>query len=400
MKLNQNKLKVFVFAVIIGGNLMAESAGYAPFTFVSSIRNNIGFVMGYADGNSSADFYAQQNCPSQDPKPGITADCTDAPPRAGLVDVAAKMMNQLQTMLNGAGISSCEAIPATGTASLTSAEGTSVTATFFTPTHSIPSGWTSGGTAYTKGVKLAMSLVGLNTLMAAEFSCGVESAFVKLNMQVGAHAPGYYRYINIVTGQKANSIKTGEVFISEFNPSNSRVRGAYALSLDIEEANTTYRIKGTVSVNEGLVGGMDYVNLHGNYSTQKVSAFFKRYTLASSSFINGTTLAAMTGATSAALGSSTNFDFTSDWCDVLDFTGGYPNCNPALPAQTAGQIIDKQGCIDISSPSTALTSNAYCSGMTPSGPDAPAIDASGSFSPAWAVQTMHTKIDVTGIENP
>lgn len=400
MKKNILSFGLVLLTLTLSEGSHATSAGQAPFTFVRSIRSSIGFVMGYADGTSSGDFYAQTNCPVEDPAPGFTSDCSDAPPRAGLVATASSMMNQLQTMLNGAGITSCGAIPASGTANLTSSSGTSVTATFFTPTHSVPSGWVNGGTAFTKGVKLSMTISSISTLMAAEFACGVSSAFVKLNMQVGSHAPGYYRYINIVTGEKSDGVKTGEVFISEVNPSTNRVRGAYALSLDIKESDTTYKIKGTISVNDGSVGGMDYVNLHGNYSTQNVSAFLKRFTLANGSYIDGSTLAGMSGATSAAVGTTSSYNFTDDWCDVQSYSGGNPNCNTALAAQTAGNVITKQGCIDISHPTNTLTSNSYCSGMAPTDPSAPSIDSSGAFSPSWAINTMHTKIDVTGIENP
>lgn len=400
MKVYDFKFALLFLTVLSCENLMATAAGQAPFTFTRSIRNSIGFVMGYADGTASGDFYAQTNCATEDPAPGLTSDCTDAPPRSGLVDTAADIMSELQTMLNGAGITSCSAIPASGTASLTMSSGTSVTATFFTPTHSVPAAWSNGGTAYTKGVKLSMTIANSTTLMAAEFACGTASAFVRLNMQVGSHAPGYYRYINIVSGEKSGGIKTAEVFISEVNPTNSRVRGAYALSLDINESNTTYKIKGTVSVNDGSVGGMDYINLHGNYTTQNVSSFFKRYVLTNNSYINGSTLAAMSGATSAAVGTSANYNFTDDWCNVQSYSGGYPNCDSTIAAQTAGTIVTKQGCIDVANPTTAPTSNAYCTGLTPSDPDAPVIDSSGAFSPAWAINTMHTKIDVTGIENP
>ncbi len=370
---------LFLGLMINLNSLFAASAGPAPTTYMTSLREAVGFAIGY--GNHT--FYAQSNCPSQDPAPASGEDCDDAPPFNGLVGVSVDIVNQLQTMLNSAGVADCSSIPSSGTGSATSSGGTAITLTYGTPTHSVPSGWDGGGSAYTKRVGMDFVVASLTTKVFVEFACGGSSVYMGVNMLVGNHAPGYERRINIITGVESGE-KITEIYIAEYHPTNETTRGAYAIRAKINESNSTYRIWSTTSGQNNSLSTMVRGAISGNYSTNQASVFLKTFNVYSGgSYYDPSAISSLTGGSSAAVESSSEYNFQQDWSSA--------------PYTTVGNIYTYQGCVDFDDPTAALSSANLCSGFTLEDPAAPALSSSGAFSALWPIQSMPALIDVSGL---
>lgn len=333
----------------------------------------VGFVMGY--GNEAA--YIKYACGGTDP--GSSAEC-DGPPRVGL---SRNLTQIVDGIMEGLKYTKCSQIPQNGAsdASVTTSKVTA-TVSYKTPLHKIPAGWTGGGTAFDRRMEMTFNFVGQTVKANIEIACGYEqTGMIAINMAVGSNATGYERPILLWTGKK-DGLEVADIYTVEKNASN-HVRGVYAYSLTIDEANKAYTLSGAQSTHfqTANTAAIDLFNAAGNFSTHKISMRTKRFVItkegSSPNRIDADgALAAMTGASDALLANATGFSLLTD-----------------TQISTNGPVDTVQGCMDFDEDSTAPTSAAACTGLAyPTSVSAPVIDAEGKFSPNWILNSLKTKI--------
>ncbi len=343
-------------------------------SFFDSAWSATGFVLGY--GAEAA--YVKYACSGTDPDAG--QDC-DGPPREGLVR---KFTDMGKGFVASLGYASCEEIPASGTAPVRI--GTfSGTATFKTPTQTIPSGWTGGGTAFDKRIDinftLTMGPMSMPMKFVIEASCThAGSALFAANMPQG-ESEGTERQINVWVGGKGDK-KTGDVYVIEQNSANN-ARTTFAYHVDVHETAKKYWIWGAASTHfaSSQVKSMDTINAVGNFQTHQVSVRMKRFT------------GNQTGSGDSAYMAPDDFDHSGSSDAVLGTITDFNGMLTPVTSPTAGQVTQIQGCMDFDAPSTAPTSNAACTGLDfESTAPVPVIDSAGVFSADWALRTAGSKL--------
>jgi hypothetical protein len=343
-------------------------------SFFDSAWSATGFVLGY--GAESA--YVKYACFGNDP--GAGQDC-GGPPREGLVR---KFTDIGEGFVSSLGYASCADIPASGTATVRSGTN-SGTATFKTPTQTIPSGWTGGGTAFDKRIDIDFSYImgsmSVPMKFVIEASCAhAGSALFAANMPQGA-SQGMERQINVWVGSKDDK-KTGEVYVIEQNSANN-ARTSFSYHVDVDEAAKKYWIWGAASTHfaSSEVKAMDTINAVGNFQTHQVSIRMKRFT------------GNQTGSGDSAYMAPDNFDHSGSSDAVLGTITDFSGMLTPVTSPTAGQVTAIQGCMDFDTPTTAPTSNAACAGLDfESTAPTPVIDATGVFSSDWALRTAGSKL--------
>jgi hypothetical protein len=357
-----------------------EARAGANFTThsINNIRMSMGLALGYSDNVA----YGYLACGGT--TPAANTDCNDAPPYNGIVGRLTDIINTLPTIGNSVGITSCEAVPASGSVTGVDDNGTSVTVNFKTPTHTIPSTWVSGGTSFQKRVEFTESILGETTKIAYEFNCGDSpAAYVTINMAMGVNdGHTYTRRITVYNGQKNSTEKGIEVYMAEYS-ADSRLRAADAIRIEYNSSNNEYNLWGIMNTN---ISGGQLVSrsmIHGNYSTGEASVLY------SGRLDN--TLAGNDGAIDAS-------NYTGAYITATGLTDGTANV-PAFNLATAITVIPtdvyKRGCIDFTNPDNAPASNAVCASLPLSAPaSAPFVDATGTWDIDWTITTMPTKLEV------
>ena len=370
------------------------SSGYTQ-SVTNMIRNAIGTAVGYSDAG-----YLALACGGSTSK--FAAGTCDGPPQSGIVGAAVTLAASLQTIATNGGVASCSAVPSSGTLTANDASGTSQTLTFQTPTHTVPSSWLNGGTAFQKRVKapLTLTLAGTATpvVMAMEFNCDSSVSYLAITMTIanggvaGQNGTGFTRNIAVFSGPVSASTNGFDVYYAEAVPSGSSIgtgqylvtgpaiRGGMGMKIEYNPTLSTFNawsaLIGTTN-NLTIVGHMI---ASGNYSTQQSSLYYSGVAQTGTSGaipISTMDAAQATSMADDSLGTATAYDLAGD-----------------LSSVTTGTAIKKQGCVTFSSPDTAPTSAALCSGFALSAASsAPAIDSTGKFSPDWLLSTLPTKLE-------
>jgi hypothetical protein len=392
-----------------GTSVRANGPGYTQ-SVTNLIRQGVGMVVGFSDNG-----YLTFVC-NGDAATAATGDC-DGPPQSGIVGAIAEVANLMQTAAQSGGITSCLAVPTSGTVTGTDSSGASWTLTFSTPTHTIPPNWTGGGTTFDRRVTASPSMtLGGQTQalkLAMEFNCSSSDVYAAIDMPVsnpgnlpGENAQGYTRAINVYTGVVNSTTNGFDVYFAEELPTGVTVgdvtgpliRNTEALKIEYQPAASTFNLWMAVGganfdIQKISGGGANelYLNGHaivsGNYSTGQASLYF-----------NGLEAPLLTTGTNEkdidiATMDSDNPTVAAD--DTLATSANFGLAAELGTAMFSGSQVQLQGCVTFETPDVAPTSAALCPGMTlVAASSAPAIDSTGKFSADWAAKTMVSKMEV------
>ncbi len=351
-------------------NLAMAGGSAATNNVINAVRGNYGEIMGYADHAS----YVALVCNGVDPGVGVSCD---GPPEDGIVGALADIMNATSTIMASAGYANCAAVPTSGTATGTDSAGASYALTFQAATHSSPASWLNPSTKFEKRVQLVSTISNEVTTIAFEYSCGGEATYTAVNMAM-PNAPGYTRLIEIYTGQADASNAGFEVYLAEYDATSDLIRGVAAVRVYHDDSAQTFQMWGVFGGNvSDTVNMVLKTSATGNYAG-KASVFFDGLTTTNGgSGYDVSATNAYGSANSDQIAATADFDMASDISSVA-----------------AGTELLKQGCIDFTAPDTAATSTTACSGLSLVAPTgAPAVDASGKFSPTWAL-SIGPKLEV------
>ncbi len=399
-------------------NAKSLGGGLIP-NVINLLRNSIGTVIGY----SSTENYLNMVC-------GGDASTCEGPPKEGIIGAVTGVVNELKTIGANAGINSCDDVPTSGTATGTNSAGTSVTVTFETPTHSIPSTWSDGGVAYTKRVRFDthVALPGATQPLAVvyEFICGTNSAYAALSMGgVGdASTTSWTRDITIYQGKVDNTgTNAFQVYMAEQDRGNATaLRSAYAIDIHYNDSTKLFNAWGVLT---GTFDGTELqagtgsqcasgcsganvlmkVNLAGNYSTGKTLASVRAVSQQGGTndgsfdatvYGSGANASAV-GATNAGLESgSDGYDMSTHiTADSVLYGSSHHGLSQGSPGAR-----DLKACIDLSAATSVDPSSSDCSGFTLiAPPEAPAVDSNGDWSLNWALNTMRNKLELFTVPN-
>jgi hypothetical protein len=356
---------------------------HAAANFTTHSINNLRMSMGLALGYSDNSAYGYLACGGTTPP--ASTDCADAPPYNGIVGRLTDIINTLPTIGNSAGITSCEAVPASGSATGIDDNGSSVTVHFASPTHTIPSPWQNGGATFQKRVEFTESILGSTTKIAYEFNCGDSpAAYVAINMAMGVNdGHTYTRRITVYNGQKNTNEKGIEVYMAEYS-NDSRLRAADAIRIEYNSSSSEYNLWGIMNTN--ISGGQLVTRsvIHGNYTTGEASILYNGHL--------GNTLAGNDGAIDASQFPNSGFSASTN---LTDSTGNAPDYDLATAITAIPTDVYKKGCINFTAPNTAPASNAECATLAlTTAAAAPYVDATGSWNIYWTLTTMPTKLEV------
>ncbi len=235
---------------LLKANYAHASAGFGSNTIsiLNGTRDIIGTVVGYGDHASYLNLVCN----------GDPGAC-DGAPEVGIVGAVASFVNQLPTIGGNAGITSCDAVPSTGTATGNDSNGNSVTLTFQTATHTIPAGWTGGSTTFAHRVVFSGSLDSVGAMnIAYEFNCGDSSAaYAAIGMDMTAQmSQPYNRDIALYSGAVDGTHNGFQLFMAEHHRSHSdQVRTAYALDIHYNPSTSEFNLWGMAEGN--LTNGLN-----------------------------------------------------------------------------------------------------------------------------------------------
>lgn len=277
-----------------------------------------------------------------------------APPQIGLLGIMGGLIDGIATIAVTNGISSCEAVPSTGsyTGSITLALSTSVTVsgtlTFETPTKSIPSSWTSGGTAYAKRAKFTSDSYNA----AVEFTCSRSSAWASMSIP-GDSISGSTRVLNLYWDVEDSAASKFEMAMKVTHSSSCGTPGDTCDSQLLRAttgASNQFSLWSAYFAYRSPKYQSERILMNGNTSTGEFTSYYKYDS------DEGANLAAVSG--------------TAD-----DHTEG----SPAVDfQQTTTSDFVLKGCLDLDTPTTNPGSTSDCTSYSLSAPAATIFTGSGS----------------------
>ncbi len=384
------------YAATLGGGLVPN--------VINLVRNAMGSIIGY----SSETNYSNLVCG------GLTVNSTNCsgPPENGIIGTLTSIINDTKTVATTGGITSCTAVPAKGSITGKNSSGASVTITFETPTHAIPSQWVGGGTTFSKRAvfNTDVSLDGGTTstplAIAYEFNCGSSSAaYVAVSMTVGSQAAGYSRDIAVYNGSVDTSGTNGfQVFMAEHDrtdTTNAANRSAYGIDIHYNDTTKIFNLWGVLSgaLNFASGNGLNTLmklNVNGNYSTGKALVFNRVISMQTNDPKGAFDSTVFTHPTAHANDATLeadpgNISMDANLTSDATLRTSVANGSPGVQAFKA--------CLDFSAVTAAATSSSDCSGfslVTPT--DAtPAIDSTGTWSIYWTAKTLPSKLEALTI---
>ena len=362
----------------------------------NTLRNSIGMIMGYGSHQSYLDFVCSGN----------SASCS-GPPENGIIGTITGFVNQLPSIGQSAGISSCEAVPSSGTLSGKDTSGNTVSLTFETPTHAIPTHWLQGGITFQHRVKFGMNITNIGpsavpTTIAYEFNCGDSAASyaaVSMDVDTSAH-PGYKRNIAIFNGPVDSSTNGLQVFMGEYDINTpAHIRGAHAVDIHFNSTTHLFNIWGVTEGNGSLTNNNGFnimvkLNGNGNYSTGVARMYANVFSFNSANGdndgkIDSSNIQALSGATDILFNDGAVHTMGADL--NTDTGAGLAGVSNGAPHSRA-----YEACINFTSPDTAnIPSHADCSAFSLSATTdtAPALDANGHWTVDWVISTMASHLE-------
>ncbi len=427
-------------------------AGGAAFnSTLNAIRMGAGMVLGY----STRANYIDLVCSGVDPG---TGKACDGPPENGMVGTFATVANSIKTIFSAQGITSCDAIPSSGSYTFTDTNGGKQTLKIGTPTHKVPTNWLNGGALFehrvtfpypfnqTVNINGTSDAIVTDLTFAVEFNCGdgtsnppsyvavsmpvfpaVEVAAQVSNMtQNGSSASaiatykssaaGYWRDIALFTGPISSTVNGIEAYMAEHNTTLQTIRAADAIRIEFNPTTQSYQLWGMIDSNVSIQSQQDGGNynlfgktmLNGNYATGLTTVFHDAVIdvgIQNDNFqdINTT---AVSATNFPSMKTDTIVGVTTSATDSLgaSFTDNLAD-NSEFLAITYGEPkeIVKTACVQFPTASqTASASAGACTGAALENPSssltgtAPLLDASGIFSVNWAIYTMPSKLEALG----
>ncbi len=400
MRRNLKVLILLPLAVIAA--LPATSVAHAtPAVARASITNALRGAIGMAIGYGSDDAYQSLACKGN--PPDATGQC-DGPPQKGIVGAMADVINQLPTVNASAGISDCLAVPSSGSAMGTDAVGNDWPLQFQVPTHAIPAPWAAGGSKFQKRVAFSAPFMGESIKVAYEFNCGDSAAaYVAVNMPVGDNAPGYTRLITFYTGKISGSKNGVEVYLSEYNATSHFSRATDAIRIEYDQASHAFNLWGIMShgIQKQTMNGWQSIDVmgrsivSGDYVTGKASVLYSGVLGTSVDGNNGAINAADILATHHSMAASADLtDGTETPPYSYDLAGVIGADTSNLSSLDGTEVLDR-GCVDFSSPDLDPADDSLCPDTVLAAPSsAPYLDATGSFTIAWALESMPAAMEV------
>ena len=311
---------------------------------------------------------------------------SNGPPQDGLISVAEFFSSGAQTAAVSNGVSTCSAVPATGTVSATLDVPTAlqnffgataaVTMTYETPQLTVPAGWSGAGSSFQKRVKITKS-GGIAFVM--EFNCDTNELFASISLP-GDTIDNSTRDINMYI-QKSGVALSVDFLMTVTLSSRAtlvdsqmvRLTTTDGTAFNVWNVGVTLRDQ-SYTCGGGSCGdqyGYERSFFEGNASTKQASIYVKmdKPDLTGQSTISDKAATVSSSATSAAAVSS------------HDFSANEPN---------QGTLVEKSGCVNFVTLSDPA-SGAYCSGSgsTLAAPStAPLASASGSFTVDWVKTSL------------
>lgn len=272
--------------------------------------------------------------------------------------------NALGGGLSASGYSTCDSVPATGSATMTDEEGT-FTMYFETPVKSVPSGYTGAGSTFNKRVTVQFNGT---TFMNIEFNCATTVGWMRMAMGENGMVTAPLRNIEVYWDTETSSAATLELYMY-YEAGEATANGnEYFMTRFETETGNKYKFwisraanfTGTTSDN-----GFRAV-AYGDSTTDIVNSF-----LLYASNVNaiGHTGVDVTGI---------NDIFAPDTS-----TGGDQQCLVMTDVTNVTEGVSGE-----------------CSGLTLSTAPAPIIDGTGDYSVSWIADTTKMKAKMTAIAQP
>ena len=350
-------------------NLSQAVQGNVTANLTNGIRQAIGMIMGYGSRTAYVSMICQNGV-----DPGNNASC-DGPPQAGIVGTIATFVNQLPSAAKSAGISSCDAVPSSGTYTGTDSDGGSITMKFSSPTKSIPAPWVNGGTSFTHRVTFSslVSNIGptpTSIAVAYEFICNSSASYTAISMDAALTNGGAFannvRDIAIFNGPVTSTLNGLEVYLMEHQASsNVKVRTADVVRIYHDDTAKTFSLWGLIDSNLGALQNlaMQKVFASGNYSTGQALIYDHAVVVLpnADASLDSSMAGVAVGGTDATLDVTvTGHDFSSD------LTGGGASATTVAAAVLGTPtVLDNYGCINFTTPNVdAAHSDAACAALS------------------------------------
>ncbi|CAN5430307.1 hypothetical protein BH10BDE1_BH10BDE1_05020 [soil metagenome] len=315
---------------------------------------------------------------------------SNGPPQDGLISLMEFFSSSAQTIAAANGVTTCQVVPASGTASGTVTVPTALTAflgstgvatiTYETPLVNAPTGWTGAGAKFAKRVKLTKS-GGIAFVM--EFNCSTNEYFTSLSIP-GDNISTSTRDINLYI-KKSGAALTADFFMTVTLASRATLVDSQAIRLETSDGVTfkvwnvgvvmrdnSYTCDGSPCSDQY---GFEKSLIQGN-STTKIASVYAKLEKPNFGGAGNPTAKANFITDSTATGSATG---------SFDFATSEPN---------QGVSVERTGCMNFTT-RVNPANGAFCTGAgsTLAAPlTAPIADASGAFTVDWVKTTLKSKM--------
>lgn len=351
--------------ILAAALLFSQSSQAAPSTVLDRVRDGYFLIAGFPSNVTS-----------------------NGPPQDGLISLMDFFSTTAQSVAQANGVTTCEAVPATGTASGTVTVPTaltpflgatgSVTITYQTPLVTIPAGWSGAGGHFAKRVLLTKSG---GIAFAFEFNCGTNEVFTSISIP-GDNITNSTRDINLYI-KKNGAALSADFMMTVTLASRATLVDSQLVRLETTDG-VTFKVWNvgvtlrdtTYTCGGGSCGdqyGYERSVIQGNSVTKMASLYAK--------FDKPT----LVGNTAAKTASVTDSSSATAAVASHDFSASEPG---------QGQSIEKTGCVNFST-RTDPASGAYCAGAGASlvaPTTGPLAHAAGSFTVDWVKTTLPSKM--------
>lgn len=323
------------------------------------------------------DFYMLVGWPSQTVYNNMMSG-GNGPPQSGMLGIAKQIVDGMASAASSNGISSCAAVPSSGSGFTAPMSGSSdtIAVAYATPTHSVPAGYTDAGTPYAKRVNLTVSDPTMGTIkVGLEWICDLGGGYAEFSLNA--------------TNPSTNdpTVRTINLFVDASNESD--LQAEFMMTM----VNTAAGVLAKGAVDDSQITRLQIDNTSKSFQIWTVNTYYRGssgsykyngYRAGMNGVDGGTTSTYLdVAAASSSLLSGTLTDYTTDAPSAYDFSNGSWTWSAAT----------LQGCLNFET-QVDPTSTSLCSGQALTTPTAPLVDSSGAFDYTWVENTLPTKVTI------
>lgn len=321
-----------------------------------------------------SDFYLMVGYPSHTAWVNLTGGGNG--PQNGMIGIANSIAQGMASAAPSNGISSCANAPSSG-GFTTTVNGDSVDVTFATPSHTVPAGYTDGGTAYEKRANMVVTDATLGTIkVALEFDCG--------------NGDGFAEFSVASTNPDTNDATVRNINLYIDGTSQANLQAELMMDM-IENQSGGHLANG--AVNDSSITRLNIDNVGGTFQLWEVNTYYRGgggtyyyngYRLGINGVDGASGSAYMDAAQqSSSLLAGTNTTYTTPSPGTYAFSTNITTSSP----------VTLQGCLNMAT-QVDPGSTALCAGQSLTAPTAPLVDSSGAFDFTWVENTLPGKITI------